>query len=193
MLLKTIKHLLIVLPGSIALYRTLPLEDTCNSPMSILFTLFFYFAFAGITLTFISIDLVNMRKAGKFFDFISLALFLAFGSIVFLHFLAKGSKFWTTEIASTKTHGGYSSWQLSFYANGSFRMQEITEHSRCSYYSDFNISNDTLSLERADMEQLSNRNFCQKYLLLESSLIPLRDSFPTLGFQKGNLSQLVAE
>lgn len=181
------------LPGCIALYALLPFSDSCGDAGNWLTIAFSTLAFILVVLIYTGISLWRSQKPGKNFDGIPLFLFLAFGLVVFLHFSSKSSKFWTSELGTVKTHGSYLSFELTFYANGSFRMAEIAEHFRCAYYGDYTVANDTISLDRPDIAYLSENNFSQKYQIQDSILVPILDSFPVLSFHKGSLSQLIAE
>lgn len=180
-------------PACITLWEFLPLWDSCEMSPGLLTSFLSALLFILIVSIYTGISLWRSQKRGKGFDGIPLLLLLAFSLVTLMHFGSKSSKFWTSEIATLKKNHHFLSWELVFYGNESFKLERITEHSRCAYYGDYTVANDTIFLDRPDIAYLSENNFCQKYQVQDSILVPMLDSFPVLSFHKGSLSQLIAE
>lgn len=162
------------------LYKFLPIGDFSSG----LFDIFSLCLFALLFVIYlIVISIIDLRK-GKKFDFIPLILSILFIFLMFRIFGSGNPKFWTkkiltAEINEPKIHYGA---VLRLYKNNSFATVIFSADYSNTYQGCYEIINNTLTLKRKDLIEITDSIFYNKYKIErnDSLLIPLNSKFSSI-------------
>jgi len=151
--------------GIAMIYQFIPIGDYCQGLVNGLNFLFFGGLFI-LTFLIISIrDIVKHFKKKQKFDFIPLFLALLFGVSCHIIMGLENKKFWTkkTLIGTIEIVGSPKSGSLKLFKNGTFGATYHYADFSCTYQGNYKIKNDTLLLNRKDLDELTEGIFTTRY------------------------------
>ncbi len=170
--------------GIAMIYQFIPIGDYCSGLLNGLNFLFF----GGLLiLTFLIItirDLLKLFKKRQRFDFIPLFLILLFGVVTYSLIGLENEKFWTkrTLVGIIEVYGTPKSGTLKLYKNGSFGATYHKADYSCTFQGNYDMKNDTLCLNRKELNELTEKVFTTEYIIDQKNNIlkPTNESFKTI-------------
>ena len=188
---KAIKYGILAILGVFAVYQIFPIRvgDYCAGLMNAIMFVFLGGLFLFSFLVFIVIDLIRTIKNKVKFDYIPCIFLIVFIAVNFLSFQIKTEKFWTKPILTGYVVLGedlFSAEHLILYENKTFAIKKRQPEFTCTYQGKYSIKQDTLILKRDDLSELTNKLFCNKYLIhqIDSTLIPLENGYKIIDLKK---------
>lgn len=186
---RIIRYSVLIFLGVFLLLQIIPVGDYCGGLMNFLIsTLIIIFIIIFTTIISI-IDAYRYIKIKSKFDFIPLIITFSFLIIYFFVLQFETDKFWTSEKLNGVTFSkAAKSGTLKLYTNGSFAAKYNQADFSCTYQGDYRISNDTLYLERKELESLTENIFTTKYSINknDSLLQPIKKGFEVINIYKLN-------
>ncbi len=168
----------------------IPIGDYCGGLISVL-NFFVFAGLLGLSLLIITIvDLIQLRRKKKKFDFIPLILTLGFGISFFVIFENKEHKFWTNQTLAGMVlkDGTPKSGALRLYENGSFAATYYHADYSCTFQGDYELNQNRLVLKRDDLVTQTDSLFATEYLLIrkDSMLKPTNENFEKIDIREIN-------
>jgi len=186
---KAIKYGILAILGVFAVYQIFPIEfgDYCVGLEKIMAFLFYCGLFSFGFLYFLLIDLILTITKKIKFDYIPCVILGVFIAVSLLFFQIENKKFWTKKTLigymfdSSEIIEAY----LVLYENNTFSARKYRNRC-CTYQGKYSIKQDTLILKRDDLPELTDKLFCNKYLIhqIDSTLIPLENGYKIIDLKK---------
>jgi hypothetical protein len=186
---KNILYGILIVLGVFLLIQIIPIGDYCGGLMNFLISIVILVLIMLIVLITSIIEIYRYIKNKTKFDFIPIIISFSILIIFYLIMETESDKFWTSEklngiTISTAAKSG----TLKLYNNGSFAAKYNQADFSCTYQGDYRISNDTLYLDRNELESLTENIFTTKYSInkKDSLLQPIKKGFEVINIYKLN-------
>ena len=181
MIYKITKYSLLTVFILLTLYQNAPISDYCYGLAHVIAFILFGGLFLLTFLIYTFIDLYQLIRFKKRFDYLLLVLLGLFLMInyVFLNFEDK--KMWTDKvcIGRVQDQNDLNAASIILYENFTFAVTNSYVDWSCTYQGNFGIKDEILTLKRKDLPELTKNIFTDKYKfdLKDSLLIPVDNGF----------------
>jgi hypothetical protein len=179
-MIRALKYLLLIAPSALSIYVIAPFGDRCSGLAHVIGWFVLVGVFMAVLLIETCIDLYRLIKLKKPYDLIPIVIAGATALLTITMFKLETWKPWTNEVFKGQVKvGDLQSAGLTLYANGTFDAYSAFVDFSCNYEGRYELSNDTLTLLREDLPELTNGVFTTRYYLQlpDSTFSPVEGGF----------------
>lgn len=193
MLYKTAKYCILIIFSILTLYQIFPFGDYCSGLVQLILMVIFGGLFLLSFLIFTVIDIIRFKRRRKKFDYIPAFILVFFLFISYIFLTSENEKFWTKLALTGQIDvGDLRSAKIKLYQNNTFSVRVSYVDFSCIYQGKYKVENDTLTLLRKDLPELTNNLFTTKYeySYQDHLLVPVDTTFEKIKYKLGITSGL---